>query len=164
MLVEPIRRLMADAGAQVDGDVMTGVAYQEREWRRERMLSGFLLFFGALALIISCMGVYGVLAHNVSSRTSEFGIRMALGAQRLAVIRMVLAESVAPVAMGMVVGIAAALMLTRFVESILFGVSKHDPWTVAGAAIVLLLTATTAALVPARRASRIDPMTALRYE
>jgi ABC-type antimicrobial peptide transport system permease subunit len=77
---------------------------------------------------------------------------------------MVLAESVIPVAMGMVFGVGAALMLTRWVESILFGVSKHDPWTIAAAAVLLILTATAAAFVPARRASRTDPMTALRYE
>src|SRR5438874_2473730 len=115
-LVGPIRRLMAGIGAQVDGDVMTGVAYQEREWRRERLLSGFLAFFGMLALVISCMGVYGVLASYVGSRTSELGLRMALGAQRMDVIRLIIAESLGSVATGIVVGLVAAFALTRFVE------------------------------------------------
>jgi hypothetical protein len=163
-LVAPLRRLMADTRAQVDGDVMTGLAYREREWRRERMLSGFLVFFGVLALGISCLGVYGILGYIVSLRTPELGIRMALGAQRFAVIRMVVAESVAPVALGMGIGLTTALMLTRWVESILFGVSTQDPWTIAGAAALLLLTAAAAAFVPARRAALTDPMAALRYE
>jgi ABC-type antimicrobial peptide transport system permease subunit len=128
------------------------------------MLSGFLVFFGVLALGISCLGVYGILGYIVSLRTPELGIRMALGAQRFAVIRMVVAESVAPVALGMGIGLTTALMLTRWVESILFGVSTQDPWTIAGAAALLLLTAAAAAFVPARRAALTDPMAALRYE
>src|SRR5207247_530239 len=115
----------ADIGAQVDGDVMTGVAYQEREWRRDRMLSGFLVFFGVLALAISSMGVYGILEYIVSSRTSELGIRMALGAQRLDVLCLIIREFFGPVAGGIVVGLVAALALTRAIESTLFGVSKH---------------------------------------
>jgi hypothetical protein len=164
LLVEPLRRLMADTRAQVDGDVMTGVAYREREWRRERMLSGFLVFFGVLALGISCLGVYGILEYIVSLRTPELGIRMALGADRPAVVRLVLAESVVPVAIGMGLGLTGALILTRWLESVLFGVSPHDPWSIAGAATLLLLTAAAAAFVPARRAALTDPMTALRQE
>jgi predicted permease len=163
-LVPALRRLMADAGANVDGDVMVGSTYVEREWRKERLLAGFLVFFGILALAISCLGIYGMLAYTVTWRTSEIGIRMALGAQRPAVVRMVIRESLLPVAAGILLGLAGALALTRWVESILFGVSKHDPLTIGAAALLFLLTAGIAAFVPARRASRIDPTHALRYE
>ena len=155
---------MADAGASVDGDVMTGVAYKEREWRKERLLAGFSILFGTLALIISCLGIYGLLAYTATWRTSEIGIRMALGAQRPAVIRMIVRESLIPVSAGIGVGVAAAFAFTRFIESILFGVSKHDPWTIIAAALVFLMSAAIAAFLPAKRASRIDPMRALRYE
>jgi putative ABC transport system permease protein len=155
---------MLDAGANVDGDVMTGVAYKEREWKKERLLMGFLVFFGLLALLISCLGIYALLAYSVNWRTAEIGIRMALGAQRPAVIRMVVRESLVPVIVGIGAGLVAAALLTRYVESILFGVSKYDPWTIAAASLVLAFAAALAALLPARRAARIEPIRALRYE
>jgi macrolide transport system ATP-binding/permease protein len=163
-LVPVLRRLMQDSNASVDGDVMTGIAYVEREWRRERLLAAFLTFFGALALVISCLGIYGMLAYTVSSRTPEIGIRMALGAHRRAVVRMVLRESLASVAAGAVCGSLAALALVRSLETFLFGRSKTDPISIAAASILLVLTAGVAAFLPARRASKIDPMRALRYE
>jgi len=163
-LVPAIRRLMQDTKASVDGDVMTGIAYVEREWRRERLLAAFLAFFGVLALLISCLGIYGMLAYTVTSRTPEIGIRMALGAHSRAVIRMVLRESLLSVLAGLVCGSLAALVLVRSIEALLFGVSKADPVSIAGASILLAITAAAAAFVPARRASRIDPMGALRYE
>jgi putative ABC transport system permease protein len=103
-------------------------------------------------------------AKPVTRRTAEIGIRVALGAQRPDVIGMVIRESLAPVAVGLILGIAAAGALTRLAASLLFGVSRSDPWTIAGAGIVLLLTAAVAAALPARRASGIDPMRALRHE
>jgi hypothetical protein len=164
LLVPTLRRMMLDAGANVDGDVMTGVAYKEREWKKERLLMGFLVFFGLLALLISCLGIYALLAYSVNWRTAEIGIRMALGAQRPAVIRMVVRESLVPVIVGIGAGLVAAALLTRYVESILFGVSKYDPWTIAAASLVLAFAAALAALLPARRAARIEPIRALRYE
>jgi ABC-type antimicrobial peptide transport system permease subunit len=163
-LIPTIRRLMQDSNGNVDGDVMTGVAYVEREWRRERLLAGFLGFFGALALTISCLGIYGMLAYIVNWRTPEIGIRMALGARRHAVIGMVIRESLVPVASGIVIGTITALVLGRWVESFLFGVAKRDAISIVAASLLLLATAGVAAYLPARRASRVDPMTALHYE
>ena len=105
-----------------------------------------------------------MLAYLVTRRTAEIGIRVALGAQRTQVMRMVIRESLAPVGVGLLLGIAAAGALTRLAASLLFGVSRNDPWTIAAAGLVLLLTAAIAAALPARRASGIDPMRALRHE
>ena len=164
LLVESIRGLMADAGAPVDGDVMTGAAYREREWRRERLLSAFLVSFGLLALCISCLGVYGMLEYLVSLRASELGIRLALGAYPSALVRMVMAESMMPVGAGVVAGLGAALLFSHWIASILFGVSPRDSLTLGAAASVLSLTAAVAAFLPARRAGTIDPVVALRCE
>jgi predicted permease len=164
LLIDPMRRLAADAGAPVDGDVMTGAAYREREWRKERLLSGFLVVFGLTALAISCLGVYGILEYLVTLRTSELGIRMALGAPRSGIVRMVLGEPIVPVVSGMALGVTAAALVARWLASVLFGVTPLDLWTITAAASLLLLTALAAALIPARQASSIDPMSALRHE
>jgi putative ABC transport system permease protein len=163
-LIPTIRRIVAGLDTRIDGDVTTGVEYKESKYAQERLLSALLIGFGSIALGVCGLGIYGLLAYTVSRRTSEIGLRMALGARKADVIRLILHESLAPVAVGIVVGLSAALALTRLLESTLFGVSKHDPWTIAGAATLLMLTAGASAFVPARRASRIDPMTALRHE
>jgi ABC-type antimicrobial peptide transport system permease subunit len=163
-LLPTIRRIVAGLGTRIDGDVTTGVEYKDSKFAQERLLAVLLFGFGSIALGVCSLGIYGLLTYTVSRRTPEIGLRMALGAQRADVIRLVFHESLWSVAAGIAVGLMAAFALTRLVESTLFGVSKHDPWTLAGAAIVLLLTATAAAFAPARRASRTDPMTALRYE
>jgi predicted permease len=163
-LVSAIRRLMQEKAATVDGDVMTGIAYVERGWRQERLLAAFLFFFGLLALLISCVGIYGLLAYSVTGRTGEIGIRMALGAQTPAVIRLVTRESVVPVAAGILLGTLTFFAGVRWIESILFGISKSDPFTIIPAGTTLLLTAGIASVIPARRASRIDPMRALRSD
>jgi len=131
---------------------------------QERLFAGLLSAFGSVALFIACLGIYGMLAYLVTRRTAEIGIRVALGAQRTDVMRMVIRESLAPVTLGLIVGTAAAGALTKFAASVLFGVSRNDPWTIAGAGLVFLLTAAVAAALPARRASGIDPMRALRHE
>jgi predicted permease len=163
-LVPTIRRLMQQSNANVDGDVMTGIAYVEREWRRERLIAGFLIFFGVLAQTISCLGIYGMLAYIVNWRTPEIGIRMALGARKHAVIGTVVRESLVPVGSGIVIGSITALLLARWVESFLFGVAKGDIASVGAASALLLATALIAAFLPSRRASQIDPMRALRNE
>lgn len=163
-MIPTVRRIVEGLNTRIDGDVTTGVEYKERTFKQERLLAGLLVFFGLAAVLISSLGIYGMLAYIVSRRTSEIGIRIALGAEGPDVIRMVILETLAPVTCGIALGVIAAFGLTRWIESILFGVSKHDPWTIAGSAIVFLLTAAIAAFLPARRASRIDPMRALRYE
>lgn len=130
-----------------------------------RRLSMILLgAFAGLALILSCVGIYGVISYLVGQRTHEIGVRMALGAQRADVMRLVLSEGSRMALLGIAIGIVASLALTRFMASQLFGVTAHDPLTFAGVAILLMIVAMLACLVPALRAVRVDPMIALRYE
>jgi ABC-type antimicrobial peptide transport system permease subunit len=120
--------------------------------------------YAGLALLLSALGVYGALAHRVVARTREIGLRMALGAGRSSIVRMVLRDGMALVAAGIVLGIALALVLSRTLASLLFGVSPTDPSSYALVAILLLGVAALACGIPARRATRVSPMEALRAE
>jgi putative ABC transport system permease protein len=120
--------------------------------------------FAALALLLSSIGIYGVISYLVGERTHEIGIRMALGAQRKNVLTLVLGEGMKLVVLGAAIGIAAALGLSRLMAGMLYGVSATDPLTFAAVPIVLLGVAILACYIPARRAMRVDPITALRYE
>ena len=131
---------------------------------REHMFARLTSFFGSLALLLVSIGVYGTLAYAVTRRTSEIGIRVALGARRGRVLWMVLRESVLVVACGLVLGLPAAFAATRFVASMLFGVKPYDTAAIAATVLILAAAGAAAGLVPAYRASRIDPMRALRYE
>ena len=130
-----------------------------------RRLSMILLtVFAALALVMSCVGIYGVTSYLVGERTREIGVRMALGARRSDVLRLVLREGTQTALVGVFFGIAAALALTRLVSSQLFGVSAHDPLSFSCVALLLVVVAVFACYIPARRATQIDPVVALRYE
>lgn len=132
--------------------------------RQERMFAILSSLFGVLAIGLCCVGLYGVTAYSVRRRTSEFGIRMALGASRANVLWLVLRETLVLVGLGAAAGVPAAFWCTRFIKSLLFGLSPGDPSTFAVAVILLGGVAAIAAALPARRATRIDPIEALRYE
>jgi predicted permease len=121
-------------------------------------------FFAITALLLATAGVFGVMAYSVAQRTREIGVRMALGASSRGVLRMVLGQATATAAVGVVIGIAGAFALTRSMQSELFGVSPTDPPTFAGVALLLILVSLTACYFPARRATKVDPLVALRYE
>ena len=131
---------------------------------QERLLAQLCSFFGALALMLASVGLYGVLSYSIARRTNEIGIRMALGAQQRTVLGMVLRETALVVAVGIAIGVPMALALTRVVSSKLYGLNATDPQTIAAASLVLALVAMVAGYLPARRASRVDPLVALRDE
>jgi predicted permease len=144
---------------------VTTLSDQLREnLNQERLIAQLVSFFGALALILACIGLYGVMAQGVARRTSEIGIRMALGARGGNIAWMILRETFYLVVAGLVLGVPAALIGARLISTQLFGLSSTDPLTLVGAAIVLTLVAMLAGYLPARRASRVNPLNALRYE
>jgi len=123
-----------------------------------------LSIFGGLALVLASVGIYGVISYAVSQRTREIGVRMALGARPADVLRMILAEGLKLVAVGVALGVAAALMLTRLLEGMIYGVSMRDPLIFVLVNLLMVAVSLAACYVPALRATRVDPITALRYE
>jgi putative ABC transport system permease protein len=131
---------------------------------QSRFSTMLLTVFGAIALLLAAIGVYGVISYGVAQRTQEIGIRMALGARHADVLAMVVRHGAKLAGVGMVVGLAGALALSGLLSTLLFRVSPTDPPTFAGGIVVLMTVAVMAAALPARRAARTDPMVALRSE
>jgi ABC-type antimicrobial peptide transport system permease subunit len=131
---------------------------------RERLIALLSGFFGLFALLLAALGLYGVMAHAVTRRTREIGVRMALGAQTGDVLWLVLGETLLLVSIGIAIGLPAALAATRLAKSLLFGLTPNDPLTITLATLSMLAIAALAGYLPARRATKIDPMAVLRHE
>ena len=158
-----------DAVRQVDAnlplmDMATQMDQIERRFTQERVFAQAYSLFGGLALLVAAIGLFGLMSYNVTRRTTEIGIRMALGAQRDTVLHMVLRESLVLVAVGVVAGVAAAFASGRFIATLLFGLEPSDVSTMALAVAVMVAVSMLAGYLPARRAARLDPMLALRHE
>jgi ABC-type antimicrobial peptide transport system permease subunit len=145
-------------------NITTQIEQVEGRFAQERLFAMAYSLFGVLALLLACIGLFGLMSYNVSRRTNEIGIRMALGAQRKDVVRMVLSESLLLVAIGVAIGFGVALAAGRLVTSVLFGLSASDIATFVSAIVLMIAVSTLAGYLPARRASRVDPMIALHYE
>ena len=163
--VSAVREIVRQADARVPlTNIKTQAADIDQTMNQEIVFARLCSAFAFLALVIACVGLYGTMAHAVARRTREIGIRMALGARRTLVIWMVLREVCVLVALGLAISVPTALGASRFVESFLFGTKPNDPSALAVAAAILLSAALLAGYGPARKASQIDPMIALRHE
>jgi predicted permease len=160
-----VRRTLADINPDLTVlDMMSLDEQLSRNFNQERAISQLTGLFGLVALILACVGLYGVTAFTVARRTNEIGIRMTLGADRKDVLGLVMRGALAQVAIGLAIGILLALAGGRLLASQLYGLMSHEPVTVALAAVILTACTLAAGFVPARRATKVDPMVALRYE
>lgn len=158
-----------EAVRQVDAsvpliDMSTQMEQIERRFSQERVFAQAYSLFGGLALLVASVGLFGLMSYSVTRRTNEVGIRMAIGAARADVVRMVMRESLILVLIGVVIGVASALAAGRLVASLLFGLAPTDTPTIALAVLVMIVVSAFASYFPARTASRVDPMVALRYQ
>jgi len=164
-LSKTVRQIVHEVGPQVPvADITTQSRRIDQTISQERTFAKLCACFGALALLMACVGLYGTMAYAVARRTGEIGIRMALGATRGRVVRMVLREVAVLSACGLLVGLVAAYQTTAFLKSFLFGVKPNDPVAIGASVAILIACALLAGYLPAFRASRIDPMAALRNE
>ncbi len=164
-LLKEVRAAVAEADNNLPlFEVRTQTQQIEQTLFRERLMSRFSSLFGLLALTLACIGLYGLLSYEVARRTRELGIRMALGAQRRDLMRLVMRRGLFLAIAGAIMGIGASMAVTRLMVSVLFSVRPNDPATIAGVSLLLALVALAACLIPAPRAMRIDPVVALREE
>jgi predicted permease len=164
-IVTAARRAVAAVNPNVPlADITTQEAVRDSRISQERMFATLVSALAALAVLLSCIGLYGLMAYNVTRRTGEIGVRMALGAQPRNIAAGIVAEALWLAGIGIAVGVPVALGLAQLIRGQLFGVPAHDPVTFAAGGAFLLLVALAAALIPARRATRVDPLVALRAE
>jgi predicted permease len=164
-ILPSIREVVAQVNTNLPlFDVKTESEQIDRLLFQERLVARLSGFFGLLALVLACVGLYGLLSYEVSRRTREIGIRMALGAQQESVLKLVLRQGIVLAIVGAGVGIGVALGVMRYLTSMLYNVHANDPLTMIGVTILLTLVALAACFIPARRAMRVDPLVALRYE
>jgi len=164
-LIDAVRREVASVDPNLPVfRAKTLVAQAEESLMKERLLATLSSFFGALALLLACVGLYGLMAYSVTRRTTEIGVRLALGARRDHITWLVLRETLWLTLAGIATGVPLALWAARYARSVLFGIGTADPLTIALTIAILLSVAALAGYIPARRALRVDPMRALRYE
>ncbi|HLK17811.1 MAG TPA: FtsX-like permease family protein, partial [Bryobacteraceae bacterium] len=164
-LVDAIRREVRKLDSAIPvTETITMEQQLDNHISQERLIATLSSFFGGLALLLAAIGLYGLMAHAATRRTREIGIRMALGAQQGNVLWLILRDAVLLVLFGAVIGLPVAFGVTRFVSSFLYGLTARDPVTMIIATVVLALVTVIASFLPARRASKVDPMIALRYE
>jgi len=160
-----IRRTLAGVGPNLTVLRVTRFDEQVAEnFNSDRLVARLTTLYGLVAVVLACVGLYGVAAYAVTRRSSEIGIRMALGAPRRDILVMMLRLAMSPVVVGLLLGLPLALAGGRVIASELYGVKNYDTVVLATAVLVLLASSIVAALIPARRAARVDPITALRYE
>jgi len=163
--VRSVQEIVREADSRISvTNVVTQAAAIDRTISQELTFAKLCTGFAVLALLIACVGLYGTMSYGVARQVGEIGIRMALGAQRGAVVWMVLRRVLLLAAVGLAISVPAALIASRLVKSLLFGTQPNDPGTLALAGVVLLSAAILAGYGPARRASRIDPLAGLRQE
>jgi putative ABC transport system permease protein len=164
-LAQEVRRIVAEVDKSAPVSEIKTMSHIVDEAVTQPRFNLFLLgLFASIALLLSAAGIYGVTAYAVTQRTHEFGIRMALGAQVGDVLKMILGQGMLLIGAGVVIGLLASFALTRLLKSLLFGVSVTDPLTFVAIAVVLMSVALLACYIPARRATKVDPLVALRYE
>ena len=163
--VQSVHEIVREADSRIPvTNVVTQTAEIDRTISREITFAKLCTGFAVLALLMACVGLYGTMSYSVARQAGEIGIRMALGAQRGAVVWMVLRHVLVLAAVGLAISVPAALSASRLIKSLLFGTQPNDPGTLALAGVVLVSAAILAGYVPASRASRIDPLVALRHE
>ena len=160
-----VRRVVRDADRMLPVmDIKPMEQLIDEALEQERLLAFLVGLFGAITLVLACVGLYGMVAYSVAGRTREIGLRMALGADRAAVLGMILRQVLWTAGGGIAIGLPAALVATRVVQSLLYGVKANDTVSFVAAAGMVLAVAALAVVVPARRAMATDPVRALRYE
>jgi putative ABC transport system permease protein len=164
LLSAPIQEQIRQASGLPVTNVRSMEEVVSRSTSRQRFNMWLMTVFGVSALLLAAIGIYGLMAYSVEQRTQEIGIRLALGANASKVRTMIVRQGMALAIVGVVVGLAAAFGLARLMETLLFGVTTRDPLVFGGVPLLLTLVAFVAVWLPARRASRVDPMSALRYE
>ncbi|HET6199559.1 MAG TPA: FtsX-like permease family protein, partial [Candidatus Acidoferrales bacterium] len=163
-LIPAVRDAMASVNKSASVQFTTLKQQADDSVLQEHLMAVLSGFFGGLALLLTAIGLYGVMAYVVTQRAHEIGIRVALGAQQTSILRLVMRDAAIVLLVGIAAGLLGSIWITRLVKGLLFGLTPNDPVTMALAIVALVVVALVATYIPARRAMKVDPMVALRYE